>query len=349
MSRVTDVDRLLDQARENRLQVEEHGTKWRITNPETGGQVFLPQRAIGRGLKNFRAKLNRLGAPKSPMVAATSATPTQEEPPMAWPVPDLLAEAERQGVQVDRHGGLLRVVSPAEAEPLSRLIRDRETDVITYLTPQPTSEEDQQPMAKIRDVAHFDTPAPIVDIAADAKSLWEVIRGLARQQGEQAGTNAGEAGVIWRGAMLRVMREAFAQWSTDHRRDVSLYLERTGHARCQSRNAKPDPIWWVRGEWDDGDLTTTRTAPAGITKPKLAARPAPATGDAPVAGPTDPLSMLQAVAKRVHDAEQRAEDAELLVTELEGENERLRGERDRYKAELDQINNAFRVLAGGAS
>lgn len=197
-------------------------------------------------------------------------------------------------------------------------------------------------MPKIRDVARIDIPTPAKDIAADARELWRIIRGLAAEQGDAAHPNAGVEGVMWRGALARVVREAMPQWTDDYRKDVSVYLERTGHMKCQSRNANP-PAWWVRPEWNDGGLTVMKTPAKAAPKTPAKAKPTP-----PVALPEvgDPLAMLTAVAKRVSDAETRADEAELMVTTLEEELERVRGERDQYKAQVEQINNAFRMLAG---
>jgi hypothetical protein len=333
---------LLREARKSGLVVEQHGSKWRVTNPETGGLAFVPTQGAGRSLHNIRAELRRMAEPPAPMVAAVS-PPAPEEDAMGWPIEQLLTLAEQQGVKVDVRGGLLHVSGPVECEPFARLVRDRETDVLDHLNPPTESEE---PMPRVGDVARIDIPAPIADVAADARQVWQVIRGLAATQGDEKGLNAGVAGVLWRGAMGRVMRETHPEWADDHRRDISTYLERTGHTKCQSRHANP-PVWWIRSEWDDGGLTVTKTTPKPAAKPKTAAangaKPAVTLPDV-----GDPLALLTAVAKRVSDAEQRAADAEELLTEALAENEQLRAERDQYKAKVDEISNAFRVLAGGS-
>lgn len=348
MSRSSDVDRLLRQARKDGLQVEPHRGKWRVTNTETGAQVFIPPQGVGRGLHNLRSELRRLASPP-PMAAAVQTDPPAEEEPVAMPVPKLLDIAASQGVKVTVHGGLLHVAGPVEAEPVARRVRDRGEEVLAYLNPLTKKEDD---VAQVRDIARIDHPAPIKNVATDAQAVWQIIRDLARLQGDQEGTNAGVTGRIWRGALTRVMREARPDWPDDYRRDVSLFLERTGHMRCQSRNAKPDPIWWVRDSWDDGGLTVERVVPSPADVAKAAKKtpsvPAPPDGPVPSLDMPDPLAMLTAVAQRVRDAEKRAEEAEELLAEALAENEQLRAERDAYKAKVDEISNAFRVLAGGS-
>jgi hypothetical protein len=342
VSATRDVDVLLRDARKAGLKVEMHGSKWRVTNEETGGQAFVPTRGAGRSLANIRSELRRLSSP-SPMVAAVN--PSLEEDAVGWPIEQLLSMAEQQGVRVEVRGGLLHVSGPVDAEPFARLIRDRERDVLAHLNPS-TESEDSVP--RIGDVARINHPAPIRDVAGHAFHLWDIMRDLAREQGGERGLNAGVDGLVWRGAMGRVMREAYPDWDDSYRREVSVYLERTGHMKCQSRNARP-PVWWIRSEWCDGDLKVTKTTPKPPAKPKTVstngAKPA-AAATLPDVG--DPLAMLTAVAKRVSDAEQRAADAEELLAEALEENERLRVERDQYKAQVEEIGNAFRVLAGGA-
>lgn len=340
VSRTRDVDVLVRDARKAGLVVEQHGTKWKVTNPDTGGLAFIPLQGTGRSLANIRAELRRLAEPPAPMMAAVQPATVQEEA-VGWPIEQLLDHAAQQGVRVEVRGGLLHVSGPVDAEPFARLLRDREADVVAHLNP-PTEGDTSVP--RIRDTARIDHPAPIRDVAGDAEQVWQVIRGLAQTQGDEHGLNAGVRGVLWRGALNRVMRETRSDWPDDYRKDVSAYLERTGHAKCQSRHANP-PVWWVRSEWDDGGLTVTKTTPARA-KPKAAgtngAKPA-----APLPEVGDPLALLTAVAQRVSDAEKRAADAEELLTEALEDNERLRAERDQYKAKVDEIAGAFRVLAGG--
>ncbi|MEV7014083.1 hypothetical protein [Streptosporangium sp. NPDC051022] len=335
---------LIRDAERTGLKVEQRGDRWHITNPVTEAQVFLPLMVTGRSVTNYRSEIRRLGTPPAPMVAATQ--PPQQEPEVAMPIEELLDLAAKQGVRVEDRGGVLRVSSPMEAEPLARLVRDRSAEVLTHLNPP----VEESPVPKVSEIATVTGNLPVRDIAADARRLWQVVRGLAATQDHPPGQNAGAVGAIWHGALLRVLKEAFSDWDTDWRRDVSTYLERTNHMKCQSRSASP-PVWWVRDEWNDGGLTVTK-APAKTTKPKPApvAKPAPKeTPAAPVELPdaTDPLTMLTAVAKRVSDAETRADEAELMVATLEEELERVRGERDQYKVQVEQINNAFKVLAGG--
>lgn len=343
-----EVERLIRDARKAGLQTEAHGWKWHITNPATGAQLSIPAQGVGRSLPHLRAELRRLAEPPAPMVAATQ--PAQQEPDVAMPIEELLDLAERQGVRVDDRGGVLRVSGPVEAEPLARLIRDRSAEVLTHLNPP----AEEMSVPKISDTATITGTAPVRDVAADARRLWQVIRGLAATQDHPAGQNAGAVGAIWHGALLRVVREAFSDWDADWRRDVSTYLERTNHMKCQSRSASP-PVWWVRESWDDGGLTVTKAAPKTPAKaaPKAAAKKqTPAAAPAlPVAlpGVADLMTMLTAVGKRVADAETRADEAELMVAMLEEELTTVRGERDAYRAQVEQINSAFQLLAGGAS
>lgn len=337
-----DVDVLIRDARKAGLHVELNNGKWHVTSDKSEAQAFIPSRATGRGLANARSAIRRLTDAPAPMVAAVNPH-NSEEGAMGWPIEDLLTHAVRQGVRVEVRGGLLHVSGPVDAEPFARLLRDREADVLDHLAP---STESCAPMPRVGDVARIELPSPVVDVAADARAVWEIIRGLARTQGDKRAENAGRPGVYWRGALTRVMRETRPDWEDLHRKDVSLYLERSGHLKCQSRNANP-PVWWVLPEWDNGGLTVTKATPKPA-KPKTAGtngvKPA-APGELPTMG--DPLAMLQAVAQRVTDAELRASDAEELLNEALAENEQLRIERDQYKQQVEEIGNAFRVLAGG--
>ena len=340
---------LIRDAEKAGLTVEQRGDRWHITNPATNSQAFMPLTVTGRSVANYRSQIRRIRTAPAPMVAATQPA-QQQEPDVAMPIEELLDLAERQGVRVDDRGGVLRVSGPVEAEPLARLIRDRSAEVLTHLNPP--VEETSVP--KISDTATITGTAPVRDVAADARRLWQVIRGLAATQDHPAGQNAGVAGAIWHGALLRVVREAFSDWDADWRRDVSAYLERTNHMKCQSRSASP-PVWWVRESWDDGGLTVTKTAPKtpAKTAPKAAAKPkqTPAAPALPAAlpGVADLMTMLTAVGKRVSDAETRADEAELMVAMLEEELTTVRGERDAYRAQVEQINSAFQMLAGGTS
>lgn len=344
MSSTRDVNRILNDAERAGLKVEMHGSKWRVTNAETGGQAFVPTKGAGRSLANIRAELRRLAETPSPMVAAVAPARVEEEYDVAMPIEELLGLATKQGVRAETRGGLLHVSGPLDAEPLARLLRDRSVEVLAHLNP-PTEEP---PMPKISEIATVDGDLSVRDVAADARRLWRVVRGLAATQEHPPGQNAGAEGAIWHGALLRVMKEAFADWDNDWRRDVSNYLERSNHMKCQSRSATP-PVWWVRDEWNDGGLTVTKTAakaPAKATPKPKAPEPAPVVA-AVLGDAADPLTMLQAVAKRISDAETRADDAELMNAMLEEELTKARGERDEYKAQLDQFRDTFRVLAGG--
>ncbi|WP_326828712.1 hypothetical protein OIE13_22640 [Streptosporangium sp. NBC_01810] len=336
-----EVNQLIRDARKAGLRAELQGRKWQLTNPETGGRVLVPTQGAGRSLSHLRADLRRLAEPPAPMAAAVAPARVEEEYDVAMPVEELLGLAAKQGVRAEVRGGLLAVSGPFDAEPLARLLRDRSVEVLAHLSPRVESEVE---VPKIRDVAHIDIPAPVRNVAGDAQELWRIIRGLAAEQGDEAHPNAGVQGVMWRGALARVVREAMPQWADDYRKDVSVYLERSGHMKCQSRNANP-PVWWVRPEWNNGGLTVTKTAAKAKATPKpKTPEPALAAG---LADAADPLTMLQAVAKRVSDAETRADDAELMAAMLEEELTKVRGERDEYKAQLDQFRDTFRVLAGG--
>lgn len=63
--------------------VAQEGTKLRITGPNGEGPVFIPGRAIGHGLANYRAELRRAGCPlpSSSGRAAPAADDTVTPPP----------------------------------------------------------------------------------------------------------------------------------------------------------------------------------------------------------------------------------------------------------------------------
>lgn len=320
------------------LKVELKGDRWHVTTPHSTEQAFLPIMITGRAVDNYRAHIRRIAPP---MVAAVAPEP-QEEPAMGWPIEELISQAGKQGVRITTKGGVLSVSGPVDAEPLARLLRDRGVEVLAHLNP-PTEE---LPVPKISEIAVVEGDLPGRDVTVDARRLWQVIRGLAATQEHPPGQNAGAVGAIWHGALLRVVKEAFSDWDDDWRRDVSTYLERSNHMKCQSRSATP-PIWWVRESWNDGGLTVTK--PAAKAPAKTAAKAAVKLPAAlPLLDVTDPLAMLTAVAKRVSDAEARAGEAELMVAMLEEELEKVRGDRDQYKAQVEQINDAFRMLAGGS-
>lgn len=246
-----DVDVLIREARNAGLRVELVNGKWRVTSDTSDGQAFIPTRATGRGLANARSAIRRLADPPAPMVAAVN--PTLEEDAVGWPIEQLLAMAEQQGVRVEVRGGLLHVSGPVDAEPFARLLRDREADVLDHLNP---STESENSVPKIGEVARISGRLP-----SDAKAVWEILRENAANAGDEAGTNAGIDGVLWRGARDPVLRTLGPEWSKEYRADIGSYLEQTGHAKCQSRHATP-PIWWIADVWNDGSLTVTKKSAA---------------------------------------------------------------------------------------
>jgi hypothetical protein len=258
MSRIKDVDALIREARVAGLKVEPHGAKWRVTNPKTGGQAFVPNQGAGRSLANIKAELKRLASPPAPMVAATTTSAEEDLAEKAFAGGDLqslMKAALNSGVRMRISGGLLHVTGPPDAEPLARLLRNRERDVLALLDPP---DEKELSMPKIRDIAHISTRPE--NVAKDAQALWEILREKAREDGDEPGTNAGVDGVLWRGARDRVVREMCPDWPADYRREIGLYLEQTGHAKCQSRHANP-PIWWIAQTWNDGGLAVRKTTP----------------------------------------------------------------------------------------
>lgn len=258
MSGRKQTDQLIREAEELGLTVERHGKKWKVSGP--GGQKFLPLMVheMGRTLDNVRADLRRIAAPTAMVAAFASATePTADEQARqafeGWDIGSLLKAAESQGVTWRVSGGVVSVVGPPEAEAMARLIRDRAGEILAFLNPPTVKDSD---MAQIRDMASVSRSRE--DLPRDAEALWEIVRIKAYEQGDQAGTNAGIPGVLWSGALTRVMGE-FANWDAAYRKEVATYLEQTGHTKCQSKNSSP-PVWWVALAWNNGDLKVTPSA-----------------------------------------------------------------------------------------
>ena len=172
MSRKSDVDALMREARELGLSTERHGMKWKVTNPATGDHKFLPAQGSGRSLLNIRSDIRRLAGP-SPMEAAVAAPADGSglagHAFAEWSVADLLELAEHQGVKVRERGGYLSITCDVDAEPVARLLRDREAEVLAHLNPQTSGEE---VMARIADTARVTRKK---DTAGDAEALWDLI------------------------------------------------------------------------------------------------------------------------------------------------------------------------------
>lgn len=331
MSRTGDVDRLLGEARKAGLHVEAHGSKWRVTNAETGGQAFVPTKGAGRSLANIRSDLRRLAAP-SPMVAATTTNP--QETPVAWPIEELIHQAGQEGVHLAVKGGLLHVSGPVDAEPLARLLRDRAPEVLAHLNPP--NEKDETPVPQIRDIAHI--AVPVDDLASDAQAVWSILREKAKADGDEPGTNAGAAGVLWRGARDRVLRELAPEWDADYRQKIGQYLEQTGHAKCQSRHATP-PIWWIAEAWSDGGLAVAKRPVPKPGPPKVLS--AALTDEQLLAAITARLARDPQVAARVEELETANQALRSRVEDLSGE----LAERD---ARLAKFEAAAAIFRGGA-
>lgn len=331
MSGAKEVERLIRDARKAGLTAEPHGWKWHVRNPATGAQMSVPVQGVGRSLSNLRAELRRLAEPQAPMVAATNTTP--KETAVAWPIEELIHQAGQQGVRVNVRGGLLQVVGPVEAEPLARLVRDRAPEVIAHLNP-PNQEDELMP--KIRDMARIATP--VDDLASDAQAVWSILREKAKADGDEPGTNAGSAGVLWRGARDRVLREVAPEWDADYRQRIGQYLEQTGHAKCQSRHATP-PIWWIAESWNDGGLTVAKRPTPKPAPPK--ALSAALTDEELLAAITARLALDPHVAAQVEELETANQALRSRVEDLAGQ----LAEKD---ARLEKFEAAAAIFRGGA-
>ncbi|WP_440100055.1 hypothetical protein [Streptosporangium sp. H16] len=337
MSRATDVKDLLDEeAREQDLLVESHGQKWKVTNLNSGLVKFLPKNGAGRSLKNFRTQLHSLRPPPSPMLAATEGTDFMPRDTW-WKVEDLIAAARMQGLRPYVSGGILCVPGDLDAQPIAEMLRDREAEVVAYLAPahaRPNQSESDH-MPKIADTARIDRTGPARNIAGDAEALWSLLREEARKQGDKPGTNAGVPGVLWAGALIRIVQEIGEGWDAIHVQEVRQYLNRTEHTHCQRPKAKP-PIWWIADTWSDGGLTVTRIPEAGDLERAEPQQPKPAAEPEPAAAPGGALAALRALDLRITTAEQRAADAEKALNKERGEKSDLLTELDEVRAERDQ-------------
>ncbi|MEO3856144.1 hypothetical protein [Acrocarpospora sp. B8E8] len=256
-----EVDELIRQAKRDGLKAERVGYRWEVSNPaKPGAPLSIPASGVGHSLSAVRRELRLLAEKPNPMVAAVSGLPTErdltERALSDWDLGSLLIAAERQEISIRVRNGLLEVSGPPESEPLARLLRDRAGEVLAHLNPPnpPTQEVDD--VARVRDVAKISRPAE--DLARDAQALFEIVREKAAEQNDRYGNNAGIDGVLWDGALTKVMDE-FASWDAEYRRQVAGYLERTRHTKCQRKDASP-PVWWVANAWNDGGLKVTRMA-----------------------------------------------------------------------------------------
>ncbi|MDF5756616.1 hypothetical protein [Spongiactinospora sp. TRM90649] len=382
-----DVRKLIKEARDLKLICEEMGDRWKITNPVTGFFRYIPGRAIGRGLANAKTTIRHVkeggvDAP-APMRAAVG-DPTQREQQVGiegHSVATLLLRYLEGGGHADVRGGLLHLTGPPELEPMAAVLLTHEAEVTALVmtarrvpappelappvTPPETTPASslEAPVPRIRDAAHVQARP---DIAADARTLYELLREQAREQGDEPGANAGVMGVLWEGAMSSLMRAVAPEWDDYHRQQVSLYLEQSGHTRCQSRNSRP-PIWWLAETWNDGGLTISRRGdrkkpaptPAALARQAAPPAPPPAPATAVVngaGGPGNALNLLKAVEQRISDAERRAKTAEAERADAIGERDQALAlladaieERDAAKAELSAINTLFTSITGGTT
>ncbi len=235
MSRTSDVNKLITQARESGLVVDVHANQWRVTNPDTGERTSIPSQGMGRSLKNYRAQIRRLGVPK---------TASEEEAVgYGWSIAELLDMAERTGVTACVRGGLLEVSAPPGVEHLARLLRDREQEVLAHLTPEETA------VPTVGQIARVTVSDREADLPHDTYALWEVVRALAKDAGDVAASGKASH-VIWRGQLAKVIADYSSEWDASYRGMVTESLGRSGHLRCQSPNAQP-PTWQVARQWSD--------------------------------------------------------------------------------------------------
>lgn len=354
-----EADELVREAKGMDLKAVRNGFKWDVTNPRTGATMQIPTSGVGHSLSAIRRDMRELAETPSPMVAATSgpAQPSEQELTVRslgdWDIGSLLIAAGHQEISVRVRNGLLEVSGPGESEPLARLLRDRAGEVLAHLNP-PIPPIEEPDVAEIREIANIvrTSPQPVRNVVSDAQGLWQIVRDLAKTQGDVHTVNAGIEGVMWRGALSQVMAQTCPDWDDDYRKEIASHLERTGHTHCQSRyakdsNGKASPIWWIREEWDDGGLTVTRKVPS--PKALAKAKPEPvqsANGSGSATGGA--LAFLQQMDARIAAAEQRADAAEAVIVELEAERDAAIERAERVETELATINALFARIGGGA-
>ncbi len=345
MSSTSDIDKLIGQF--PMLEYKQVGNEYVVKNPANGKTTRIGLKAVGRSYKNYRAQLQRLlkNVPPvetpPPMVAALASVPTPEDLTRrafdGWDIGSLLRAAQSQGVNFDFDNGFQVTWTDSAAEPLARLIQERENEVLALLnlTHPPTTESELMPkIGETTSITRIPTPAdrtrPAENLADDAYLLWAAMRKRAAEQGNIEGTNAGEKGVLWHGALSALVKQE-SNWDNLYRMDVSRYLEQSLNAKCQKKGSSP--VWWIRDVWNDGGLTVTKKpTPADIpNKPTPAAQPAPTT-------PTDPdaenLAVLHGFANRITTAEQRASDAEKRAQEADEVNAELHKEIEQLRTKL---------------
>lgn len=99
--------------------VAQEGTKLRITGPNGEGPVFIPGRAIGHGLANYRAELRRAGCPL-PSSSGRAAPATDDtvtpDPSDSFIAESLEADLERERERVQAADTELRARDALLAE-----------------------------------------------------------------------------------------------------------------------------------------------------------------------------------------------------------------------------------------
>ncbi|MER5649665.1 hypothetical protein [Streptosporangium sp. NPDC002524] len=314
MSRASDVDQLVRKAcKEHKFDAVKLGREWVVTNSATGRTVTVPLKAIGQNLSSYRNRLTRLAHPLEADAPTTADDDAQEDLDMASPIQTLLERADASGVAVRIRGGLLQVsAADPSGEALARLIRDRAPEVYAHFAPATHTESESMPT--IMETAHITPATPARDLLTDARLVWDLVRDEAADRGDKPGSNAGQPGVLWHGAMGQQIRTLCPEWDDEYVRQISVFLTNAGLWKCQDKQAKPSPIWWLRNEWRDVPASERRPVP---TPPPAKAAKAAKTTSPAAAAPAPPAPVDDAEITRVIEILNAARAATARITVLE--------------------------------
>lgn len=367
---------LLDEAKESGLTVEYRKGTWVIVAPGTGlPPVFLGNNVDApRSINNIRAAIRRMAK----ALPATTSNPAPAAPewtmPDTWSIPDLIAYARQQGIDVQPTDGGLRIAAPANghAQAIAQVLRTHETAVRNAL---------ENPRMHHPATVEIDTADLFYD---DAYAVWECVRDEAKAQGDKpAPLYNGLPGVLWAGARDNALAALSPEWQPSYRAALARFLAACGAVTAVRRGRSP--IWRIAAEWPEREARQVRMSslrhavtdePETETEVKVELKP---DADLPAPAPDSPLAMLARIKARVdqaeqsaaewqdkaenaieraHKAERRADEAEAAlhraegrIAELEVENADLAAQLDQVAPQLDELNAikaAFRDLTGGS-
>lgn len=223
-------------------------------------------------------------------------------------------------------------------------------------------------MPKVSELVHIatQTEQAVQDVPSCAYVTWGTILERIGDESEDH-TLEGVPGLLWRGSFTEVVNGLWPDLRTDAetRKQINNYLRATDNMICLKRHA---PLWWLRREWNDADVTLPRgfrpirsgralaqprtEAPAGevVTSYRcancgyLAETKQALGGHSRIHAAARPAPSPRRPRLVVADAAPPAHDATAAVAEMVERSQHLELENAELRAEVDRLNRRIATL-----